>query len=51
MRALVYRAVAGRRVPGEHAPSPRWLDTVIAGARAAGLSPGWIASLERLRGA
>jgi gamma-glutamylcyclotransferase len=50
IRALVYRAVAGRRVPGDHPPAERWLDTVIAGARTAGLSDGWIATLTALRG-
>jgi hypothetical protein len=50
MRAVVYRAVAGRKVPGDHPPAPRWLDTVIAGAQTAGLSADWIASLTTLRG-
>ncbi len=48
--ASVYRAVASRRVPGSHPPAPRWLDAVIAGARQVGLTPGWIAELEAMRG-
>ena len=49
IRAVVYRAVAGRRVPGDHAPAGRWLDTVIDGAKRAGLSPSWLATLAAVR--
>jgi gamma-glutamylcyclotransferase len=47
--ASVYRAVPSRRVPGPHPPAPRWLDTVIAGAKAFGLTPRWLAELEAMR--
>ena len=49
IRATVYRAVASRRAPDEQAPATRWLDSVIAGARASGLSADWIAELTRRR--
>ena len=47
--ASVYVASPDRRLPAEQPPSAAWLETVIRGARASGLSPGWIAELERLR--
>jgi gamma-glutamylcyclotransferase len=47
--AAAYVASPDRRLPSEQAPSPAWLDSVIRGARACGLSPEWIAELERLR--
>jgi gamma-glutamylcyclotransferase len=48
--AVAYRAAAGRRLPQDAAPSPAYLDVLLRGARAAGLSPRWIARLEALRG-
>lgn len=48
--ALAYRAAAERRLPAEEPPSAAFLETVIRGARAAGLSEGWIAELEGMRG-
>lgn len=49
VRAAAYVASPGRRLASEQAPSPAWLDAVIRGARAAGLSPEWTAELARLR--
>lgn len=48
IRATAYVASPGRRLASEQAPSPAWLDAVIRGARAAGLSPEWTAELARL---
>ena len=47
--AVAYRSSPERRLPAEQAPAAAWLEAVLRGARAAGLSPGWIAELERLR--
>jgi gamma-glutamylcyclotransferase len=47
--ALVYRAAAARRLAAEAAPSPGFLDALIAGARAHRLSAPWIAQLEEAR--
>lgn len=44
---LVYVASPSRVVP-ETAPAPRFLATILKGARERGLSPEWIASLEKL---
>jgi gamma-glutamylcyclotransferase len=44
---VVYRAIEGRRQPRELEPAPRWLETVIAGARGFGLSAEWIAGLQK----
>jgi len=49
LRAVAYRTVPARRLPAEAAPSPRYLDVVLRGARASGLSPAWVARLESLR--
>lgn len=49
LRAFAYVASPARRLASEQAPSPAWLDAVVRGARAAGLSPEWIAELERAR--
>jgi gamma-glutamylcyclotransferase len=48
--AAAYLASPDRRLPAEQAPSEAWLETVLRGARACGLSPGWIAELACLRG-
>ena len=45
---LAYRANPARRLPQEGRPSPRFLATIIQGARQSGLSPAYIASLEQL---
>ena len=50
IRAVAYVASPDRRLPAAQPPSAAWLETVIRGARSAGLSAGWIAELERLRG-
>ncbi len=47
--ALAFRVAASRRLPADGPPSPAYLETMIRGARATGLSPGWIARLEALR--
>ncbi len=49
IRAAAYVASPDRRLPAERPPAAGWLETVIRGARASGLSPEWIAELERLR--
>jgi gamma-glutamylcyclotransferase len=48
--AVAYRALPSRRLAAEGPPSPAFLDAVVRGARAAGLSAAWIARLEALRG-
>ena len=50
MAVMVFRAAVGRRLAAERAPSPRFLETLIKGARDHALSPGWIATLEALGG-
>ncbi|HUK67091.1 MAG TPA: gamma-glutamylcyclotransferase [Anaeromyxobacteraceae bacterium] len=47
--AVAYVASPDRRCPEAEAPSAAWLEAVLRGARAAGLTSGWIAELERLR--
>ena len=46
--AVTYLANPERRLASEQPPAAAWLEAVIRGARSAGLSPGWIAELERL---
>lgn len=43
-----YTAASSRTVP-EEKPAPRFLDTIVKGARDRGLSPEWIAKLEAMR--
>src|SRR5690349_6368341 len=43
--ALAWVAAPERRLPAEARPAEAWLDTVLRGARAAGLSPEWLAEL------
>jgi hypothetical protein len=50
IRALAYVASPDRRLPAEAPPARAWLEAVIRGARASGLSAEWVASLERLAG-
>jgi gamma-glutamylcyclotransferase len=45
---LVYRAARSRRLPVEAAPSPAYLEAMVRGARACGLSAEWLARLEKL---
>ncbi len=47
--AMAYLSSPERRLPAERAPAAAWLEAVLRGARASGLSAGWIAELERLR--
>lgn len=49
VEALAYVSSPERRLPSEQPPAAAWLEAVIRGARSWGLSPGWIAELERLR--
>jgi hypothetical protein len=49
LAAIAYRARADRRLPVEEPAAPRFLETLLSGAREAGLSPEWIAALERLK--
>lgn len=46
IRAVAYRAA--RPLPAESAPSPRFVETLVRGARAWGLSEAWIARLAAL---
>jgi hypothetical protein len=48
--ALAFRVAAARRLPADGPPAPAYLDVLLSGARASGLSPAWIARLEALRG-
>ncbi|HTT72379.1 MAG TPA: gamma-glutamylcyclotransferase family protein, partial [Anaeromyxobacteraceae bacterium] len=48
--AVAYVASPDRRLPEEGRPAALWLEAVIRGARAAGLSEAWLTALERLRG-
>ncbi|ABC83792.1 gamma-glutamylcyclotransferase family protein [Anaeromyxobacter dehalogenans] len=50
-RAVAFRAAPERRLPRDAPPSPAYLDAVIRGARAAGLSAAWLRTLEALRAA
>lgn len=47
--AVAYLSNPDRRLPAEQAPAEAWLEAVLRGACASGLSAGWIAELERLR--
>ncbi len=47
--AVAWRAAPGRRLSHDGDPSPSFLEAVLRGARAAGLSASWIARLEALR--
>jgi hypothetical protein len=49
--ALAYRAAPARRLPADAPPSGAFLESLVRGARASGLSAGWIARLESLRAA
>jgi gamma-glutamylcyclotransferase len=47
--AIAYRAASSRRLPHEGPPSAQYLEVLLRGARAAGLSERWIHRLEGLR--
>jgi hypothetical protein len=47
--ALAYRVAPARRLALDGPPATAYLETMIRGARAVGLSPAWIARLEALR--
>lgn len=49
IKVLAYRAAPDRRLPVEQPPAPGFVDVLVKGARAHGLSPAWIARLEALR--
>jgi hypothetical protein len=44
--AVAYRATSERRLAVEEPPSRAFLETLVRGARAFGLTPAWIASLS-----
>ena len=48
--AVAFRAAAGRRLSVEGPPAPAYVEVMLRGARATGLSPGWIARLGALIG-
>ncbi|BDG03983.1 gamma-glutamylcyclotransferase [Anaeromyxobacter oryzae] len=48
--AVAYRAATSRRLASDGVPAPAYLDALVRGARAAGLSASWIARLEAFRG-
>jgi gamma-glutamylcyclotransferase len=48
--ALAFRAAPGRRLPKDAPASKAFLAVLRRGARASGLSPEWLARLERLEG-
>jgi gamma-glutamylcyclotransferase len=50
IRAIAFRAASSRRLPAESAPSEAYLEVLVRGARASGLSENWIHRLEGLRG-
>jgi len=49
LAAWAWVASPDRRLAAEQPPSPAWLETVLRGARGSGLSPAWVAELERRR--
>jgi hypothetical protein len=48
MDAVAYRAAEERRLPVEEPPARAFIETLVRGARAFGLSAAWIADLEKL---
>lgn len=46
--AVAFRAAPDRRMPEDAPPAPRYLEALVRGARASGLSAEWVAALERL---
>lgn len=49
LAASAWVASPDRRLPAEQPPSPAWLETVVRGAHASGLSAAWVAELEARR--
>ena len=49
LTALAYRTAPTRRLPSEEPPATAYLEVLLRGARASGLSPEWLARLESLR--
>jgi hypothetical protein len=47
--ALAFRVAPARRLAQDGPPAPPYLDVMLRGARASGLSPAWIARLEALQ--
>lgn len=47
--AIAYRAAPARRLPQDAPPAPRYLEVLVRGARASGLSAEWLAELGRAR--
>jgi gamma-glutamylcyclotransferase len=48
--AVAYRVAPGRRLPAEGPPAVAYLDALVRGARALGLSAAWIERLEHAAG-
>ncbi len=48
MPAVAFRVAPARRLAQDGPPAPSYLDVMIRGARASGLSPAWVARLEAL---
>jgi hypothetical protein len=48
--ALAFRAAAGRRLPAEAPPSQAYLEVMLRGARASGLSAEWVGRLVAMEG-
>jgi gamma-glutamylcyclotransferase len=46
--AIAFRAAPGRRLAADAPPAPRYLETLVRGARASKLSAEWLETLERL---
>jgi hypothetical protein len=44
--ALAYRAARDRRLPSEEKPATKFVETLIRGGEAFGLSPAWISKLR-----
>jgi gamma-glutamylcyclotransferase len=47
--ALAFRVAPSRRLPADGPPAPAYLEALLRGARASGLTAAWIARLEALR--
>ncbi|MSP61603.1 MAG: gamma-glutamylcyclotransferase [Myxococcales bacterium] len=47
--ALAWRSSPDRRLPSELPPSPKFLDTLVRGAKESGLSATWLTALDALR--
>jgi gamma-glutamylcyclotransferase len=48
IEAVAFRAAAARRLPADAPPSREYAEVMRRGAQACGLSPAWVARLERL---